>query len=134
MPHYTKAEIRIGALNVYNHIIAVYGLKEAVRIVKQTRELLKRERQRRATLPRSERALDDTTKKSKTGIKIKTKKKKKKGAGLFASLCVLFNKKGISKVTYAEAKTCAREAKPDSNLSEGHFRWYKKKYKERNRS
>ena len=129
MPNYNKAELEIGAQNVYNHIIAVYGLKNAFSITRRTRELLKAEKTRRGKLPRSERCLDDFDKKSKTTKTKKFKKAKKKSMGLFTSLCNLFDKKGINKVTYSDAKACAKEAKPDSNLSEGHFRWYKKKYK-----
>ncbi len=130
MPTYTPTEYKRGAQNVYDNIIALYSLKGAFKVTKMVRILLKDEKARRMKLPKSERGFDDTPDKSKSKSKSKTKgKKKKKGPGMFASLCILFKKKGVHKVTYNEAKECCKKAKPDSNLSTGHFKWYKNQYR-----
>ncbi len=57
-------------------------------------------------------------------------KKKPKKAGVYASLCILFEEKGPSKVTHKQAAAIAKEAKCDCLLSKGHFKWYLKKYKD----
>lgn len=134
MPNHTKAQVSQGVDNTYNNIIAIYGLRNALKIIKSVRVQLIKERKRRMKMKPSERAdIEETenkdTKKKKT--KVDKKSKKKKGPGMFASLCILFDKKGVNKVTYSQAKACAKEAKPDSNLSSGHFKWYKKQYKDK---
>ncbi len=134
MAKYTNAHLEKAALNVYADNVAIYGLKGAIKINGHMRSLLRQETLRRKRLPVSERPDEEEEITSTTKTKTKLKKlKKKKGPGMFASLCKLFDEKGVHKVTYSEAKKCAKEAKPDSNLSSGHFKWYKKKYKEQRR-
>ncbi|KKM23316.1 hypothetical protein LCGC14_1616410 [marine sediment metagenome] len=127
-----KATSEKGAKYAYSFLISTHGLKNAFRINRRVRELLREEKVRRNALPPSERCLDEFDENSgdstKTKGKLKTKKTKKKSKGLFASLCELFDDKGIDKVTYQEAKKCAKEAKPDSSLSRGHYKWYMKRY------
>ncbi len=134
MPNHTKAQVAQGANDLYNNVIAIFGLRNALKITKEVRLRLRKERKRRLKMKPTERAdLEDTEKKvtKKKKTKDGKKSKKKKGPGMFASLCILFDKKGVNKVTYQQAKACAKEAKPDSNLSSGHFKWYKKQYKDK---
>ncbi|KKM27521.1 hypothetical protein LCGC14_1573940 [marine sediment metagenome] len=133
MPTHSIASLEGGAKKIYSILVADYGLGGAFKVSRRVRDLLKEERLRRKALPPSERCLDEDEDTTKGEKKIKGKKAKKKtaGPGLFASLCVLFDKKGVDKVTYAEAKACAKEAKPDSDLSKGHWKWYKKCYKKK---
>lgn len=141
MSTYTKREIAECVSNLYTNVIAIYGLKSALKVIRQVRIQLKEEKKRRMALPEAERGFDTPTKESRAKAKVKakvkakkdTKKSKKKSIGLFASLCLLFDEKGVNKVTHQEARACAKAAKPDSNLSHGHLKWYIKKYKERNR-
>lgn len=135
MSTYREADFEKAALQIYNKTIATYSLGGAFKVTRRVRDMLTRERLRRKALPLSERCLDEVedTIKDKIKIKTKSKKAKKKTAGVFASLCVLFDKNGVDKVTYADAKKCAKQAKPDSNLSSGHYRWYIKQYKKRNK-
>jgi len=132
MPSHKPSQLKLAAKNMYTNMVAVYGLRSASKVCKQVRLLLKDERLRRSKLPKGEQELEDETaakanKKTRSGKTAKSKKPK--GPGVFASLCALFDKKGVNKVTHAEAKACAKEAKPDSNLSQGHWKWYMKKYK-----
>ena len=136
MSTYRSSDYEKAAMQVYNNTIATFSLGGALKIARRVRELLKAERIRRKKLPPSERCLDEVEDFADGKTKTKTeeaKKVKKKTAGLFASLCVLFDKKGVDNVTYAEAKACAREAKPDSNVSSGHHRWYVKQYKKKHK-
>lgn len=134
MPNHKRSDLEKKALNLYSEMIAIYGLLGALKIIRQVLLSLKKERTRRRKLPKSERGFDDTKKDIKKTSKSKSKSKKKKGPGMAASLYVLFEKKGVNKVTYQDAKSCAKKAKPDSDLSQGHFRWYKKKFKDQKRN
>lgn len=124
MKRYTNNDIARCSLSLYRMFIAQYGLTDAFKITKRIRLHLKDEKQRRLSLPKSERnvrVIEKTKKKTRF-------KKKKKSMGVYASLYALFDEKGLSNVSYEEAKSCARRAKPDSKLRRGHFTLYKKKY------
>ncbi len=139
MPKYTSAELKIEAEAHFKRLQCNYDIRDLTKVIKRFRAMLQNERQRRRDLPDSERGIDRSSSAYKDNVhKAKAKKKPKKSTkkkspqrkGMFASLCELFDEKGVNKVALKEAVACAKEAKPDSNLSKGHLQWYKKKYRE----
>ena len=132
---YKESEIERQAGKIYSNTIAIQGLRNTLKILRESLRQSRLESQRRKKLPISEQPDTEeedeitTTKKGKKS-KSKLNKKKKRGKGMYKSLCELFKEKGINKVTYQQAKKCATAAKPDSNLSKGHYKWYIKCYKD----
>ena len=58
-----------------------------------------------------------------------TKKKTYKQGSLKEAIYKLFDRKGVTKVTYKEVENLAKRVKPDTKFNKAHFAWYRGDYK-----
>jgi hypothetical protein len=63
--------------------------------------------------------------KSKKSVQKKTYKR----GSLKEAIYKLFDRKGVSKVSYQEVEKLAKSIKPDTKFNNYHFSWYRNNYK-----